>query len=101
MNALTHRETRAHLRSFVKDSVRPPVSAPLPRGPVIEAVKRTAMNAISHAETVAQIGWVKMAGAVVAYAGRIREVDRARQLQRTPRSNTVHNRADRERLERL
>ena len=34
------------------------------------------MNAISHVETVAQIGLVKLTGGIALYAARIREADR-------------------------
>ena len=41
-----------------------------------EQIKRQAMNAISHVETVAQIGLVKLTGGIALYAARIREADR-------------------------
>jgi len=41
-----------------------------------EHIKRQAMNAISHVETVAQIGMVKLTGGIALYAARIREMDR-------------------------
>jgi hypothetical protein len=50
-----------------------------------EQVKRQAMNAISHVETVAQIGLVKMTGGIALYAARIREMDR----QPPPRQRRV------------
>ena len=91
MNAITHRETAAHLRSFQKSGVRPPTSAPPLRGSVLQDVKRQAMSAVAHVETVAQVGVVKLTGGVAAYVGKIREADRdmqhrqreSRQPQRT------------------
>ena len=38
--------------------------------------KRQAMDAISSAETIAQIGAVKLTGGIALYAARIREMDR-------------------------
>ena len=43
------------------------------------------MNAISHVETVAQIGMVKLTGGVALYAAHIRQMDR----QAPPRQRQV------------
>jgi len=59
------------------------------------------MSAISNVETVAQVGLVKLAGGIAAYAGKIREADREMQQQRVQRSPRVVQRdAGRDRLER-
>ena len=50
-----------------------------------EQVKRQAMNAISHVETVAQIGMVKLTGGFALYAAHIRQMDR----QAPPRQRQI------------
>ena len=78
MDAVSHRETAAYRRSFLPRGQSPGVRTAAPAGPLIGDAKCRVMDAIANVETVAQVGWVKMAGGIAAYLGRIREVDRAR-----------------------
>ena len=48
------------------------------------------MSAISNAETVAQVGLVKLTGGVALYAARIREMDRGAMQQKTPKRPELH-----------
>lgn len=41
-----------------------------------DELKRQAMSAITNAQTVAQIGMVKLTGGIALYVARIREADR-------------------------
>ena len=75
MDAVAHRETRAHLRAFRGKGAVAPVAVPSSISPLKQA-KRVVMDAISNVETVAQVGAVKLAGGVAVYVARIREVDR-------------------------
>jgi len=100
MDATGHRETAAHLRSFLKGGVRPPTSAPAPGGTVLEEVKRKAMSAVSNVETVAQVGLLKIAGGVAAYVGKIREANRDMHRAR-PDSRVPERTGRREDFERL
>ncbi len=100
MDAVTHRETGAQIRSLrgKAKAAAPSLPQVTPRASVLDAVKRKAMDAVSHVETVAQIGTVKVAAAAAAYVGHIRQADRDMQRQRTqrgPRSVEI----GRERLE--
>lgn len=80
MDAISHPETRAHMRLLGvnrPNSTMPPVAGIIPKG-----MKQLAMSAISSVETLAQVGWIRKAGAIAVYAARIREVDR--ETQRKP-----------------
>jgi len=82
MNAISHRETQAHMRALgCKAKPKVPVSVPNPAPPGLTSqnVKRMAMNAITSLETVAQVGVIRLAGGVAVYAAHIRQVDREAQ----------------------
>ena len=75
MDAVSHRDTQAHLRAFRSKEAVAPVAVAAPISPV-KQVKRVAMDAITNVETVAQVGAGKLAGGIGVYVARIREVDR-------------------------
>jgi hypothetical protein len=87
MDALAHRETQKHLRTFrgknlAPSPATPPVAAP---SPLPQRAKRLVMDAISNVETVTQVGAIKVAGGIAVYAARIREMDRQNQRKATAR----------------
>jgi hypothetical protein len=86
MDAVLHPETQAHMRLLrgaapAKSGATP---TPQPSGLSLHHIKRMAMNAIAHVETVAQVGVVRLGVGAAVYAAHIRQVDREpkRQAQR-------------------
>lgn len=78
MDAVAHRETQTHLRSFRGKGAVASVAVSAP-SPPLQRAKRIVMDAISNVETVSQVGAIKLAGGVAVYVARIREVDRENQ----------------------
>ena len=81
MDAISHPETQAHLRSFrgsgLAKAVAPAKPAvPESRGLGFHEIKRMAMNAIKHAETVTQAGGIRLGIGAVVYAAHIGQVER-------------------------
>ena len=79
MDAVSHRETQTQAR-LLRGTTKAPVSPATPagaasRGLSLHQIKRMAMNAITHVETVAQIGWVRLGAGAAVYAAHIRHVD--------------------------
>lgn len=103
MDAVSHRETAALVRLLKGKGKKSSVVTAAP-GPVqgfVKELKRQAKDAVANVETVAQIGALKLTGGLVAYVGRIREMDRENmrhkeQARREPRQRTARV----ERLER-
>lgn len=101
MDAVCHRETAAQVRLLKGKGKKSSVAAPGPVQGFVKELKRQVKDAIANVETVAQIGALKLTGGVVAYVGRIREMDRENmrhkeQSRREPRQRTARV----ERLER-
>jgi hypothetical protein len=94
MNAIKHGETQAHMRQFTGVSVSkaPVLPTPAPGPTHLITAKKTAMSAITNVQVLAQIGLLKLTGGIVAYAGRIREMDRERQGGRTSKGRDGLNR---------
>ena len=98
LDAVSHGETTAQIRSFLGSGAGASSKALVTRsqhaglaspGPLLADAKRRAMSAISHVETVAQVGMMKLTGGIALYVARIREADRdagARQAARHPAS---------------
>lgn len=78
MNAIKHVETQAHMRQFTgaAASKAPTLPSPTPSPSHLVTAKQTAMSAVANVQILAQIGLLKLTGGIVAYAGRIREMDR-------------------------
>lgn len=78
MNAIKHVETQAHMRQLTGATVSkaPALPTPAPSPSQLVTAKQTAMSAIANVQVLAQIGLLKLTGGIVAYAGRIREMDR-------------------------
>ncbi len=81
MDAISHKETQTQARlvrgaGLAKVITPASPAAPDSRGLSLHHMKRMAMNAIAHVETVAQVGWVRLGGAVAVYTAHIRQVDR-------------------------
>lgn len=109
-DAVAHHETAAQVR-FLKGNgnckassplipaAKPPLSKSPVKGSLLRDLKRQAMDAIANVETVSQIGVLKMTAGVVAYVGRIREMDRENMRRKAQSRNDPHQRPAR--VERL
>jgi hypothetical protein len=82
MDAISHPETGAHVRSFrgaglAKTGITAAKPAVLEsRGLSLHEMKRMAMNAIKHADTVAQAGVVRLGVSAAVYAAHMGQVER-------------------------
>ena len=109
-DAVAHRETTVQVRLLKgtgnDKTMTPAVPAAKPslakspvKGSLLGDIKRQAMNAIANVETVSQIGALKMTAGIVAYVGRIRDMDRDNMKQKAQSRNDLHQRPAR--VERL
>jgi len=82
MDAISHPEMQAHLRAFrgaglaKTGSTAAMPAVPESRGLGLHEMKRMAMNAIKHAETVAQAGGIRLGIGAVVYAAHLGQVGR-------------------------
>jgi len=92
MDAISHPETQTQLRSL-RGAGLPKTGSTAAKPAVLESrglslheMKRMAMNAITHVETVAQVGVVRLGIGAAVYAAHIGQVDRGakRDAQREP-----------------
>lgn len=75
MDAISHRETQAQRLLFWR-VVAPKSASPVKsHGLIPAATKRSAMDAIKNAATVAQKGMIKATGGIALYTAHIRQMD--------------------------
>ncbi len=91
MDAISHPETQTQVR-LLRGGALPnaPVLANPPASPspglTPQTIKRMAMNAVSNVQTVAQVGVLRLTGAIGVYVAHIRQVDR--ESKREPQRDT-------------
>ena len=87
MNSITHRETTHMARRYKPGRHVAPAkaAAPSPKLSLTQQAKMQAMNAVRNVETVAHLGWMRVAAGTAVYVAHIRQMDRDARTQKKQR----------------